>query len=369
MFIRHRIRLFSYSCGRLTQEYNKTLLSKSLGVKTDSGSITRCTVYDATGNASSVSSRTLKNELLLKHELLPRDLRKIDKGYDDIVPAILIRPSSILINVLHIRALIRSDRVILFNQGPSNSHTNTMFLNDLAAKLKTPTKEAGIPYEIRALEAIFISVVSNLQSEMKVNTMVIKGILKELEDHIDRIKLRYLLVQSKKLKQFHQKAALIRNLLEELLEQDDELAALYLSEKRSFHDHQEVEMLLESYLAHCDEIVQRVETYLSNVRTTEEIINIILDSNRNQLMLLGLRFSIGLLSFGGLIFVASLYGMNLENFVEESDYWFWIIVGGSTTLCILVFAKGVKALSKLERVSMLGDDLKPLTQVRRFRNN
>lgn len=128
-------------------------------------------------------------------------------------------------------------------------------------------------------------------------------------------------------------------------------------------------MLLESYLAHCDEIVQRVETYLSNVRTTEEIINIILDSNRNQLMLLGLRFSIGLLSFGGLIFVASLYGMNLENFVEESDYWFWIIVGGSTTLCILVFAKGVKALSKLERVSMLGDDLKPLTQVRRSRNN
>ncbi|ODV97589.1 hypothetical protein PACTADRAFT_28980, partial [Pachysolen tannophilus NRRL Y-2460] len=346
--------------------YNKILLTKSLGQKTSlngssnsTSTYLRCIEFDSDGKMTNVPSDIKKKELIMNHDLLPRDLRKIDKGYDDIVPSILIRPSSILINILHIKALIKADSVVLFNHGSSDSHTYSTFLKDLERKLKTHSKVAGLPFEIRALEAIFISVVSNLHSEMKVHTTVIKGILQELENHIDRAKLRYLLIQSKKLSQFDQKATLIRDLIDELLEQDDELDALYLTAKlknnpRRGDDHQEVEMLLESYYKHCDEIVQTVENLTSNIKTTEEIINIILDSNRNQLMVLSLRFSLSLLSFGSLLYVASLYGMNLENFIEEKDYWFWVIVIGTSVGCAGLFKFGITRLNKLQKVTMTG---------------
>ena len=77
-------------------------------------------------------------------------------------------------------------------------------------------------YEVRALEAIFMDVIENLNSEMKVHVNVVKGILKELEDDVDLPKLKYLLIVSKKLQQFQQKATLMRDLIDELLDQDDD---------------------------------------------------------------------------------------------------------------------------------------------------
>lgn len=79
-------------------------------------------------------------------------------------------------------------------------------------------------------------------------------------------------------------------------------------------------MLLESYYKHCDEIVQTVDNLVSNIRSTEEIINIILDSNRNSLMLLDLKFQIGTLGLGAGAFISALYGMNLQNFIEETNW-------------------------------------------------
>ncbi|CAI5760577.1 unnamed protein product [Candida verbasci] len=192
---------------------------------------------------------------------------------------------------------------------------------------------------------------------MKVHTNVLKNILTGLDNDIDRVKLRYLLIQSKKIAQFQQKVTLIRDLLEEILEQDDELNQLYLTdvnngEGRIGTNHTEIEMLLESYYKTCDEIVQTSEDLRSQIKTTEEIINIVLDSNRNELMLLGLKFSTGLLSMGIALFVAALYGMNLENLIEETDGGFEIVVGGSMLLLILLLGFSVKQLKKVEKITM-----------------
>ena len=199
--------------------------------------------------------------------------------------------------------------VILFDSlGISlDSRAHRTFLNDLKLRLKNQgdndiTRDP-LPYEFRALESIFISAISNLTSEIKVHLTVTRGILQDLEYSITRNKLRFLLVQNKKLSIFYKKTILVREMLDELLEQDDILCEMYLTDKRlgkprDEDDHAEIEMLLETYYSHVDEIVQKAGSVMSNVKTTEEIINIILDSNRNQLMLLGLKFSIGLLSMG-----------------------------------------------------------------------
>lgn len=150
---------------------------------------------------------------------------------------------------------------------------------DLGGKLRQKQASAsagGLPYEFRALEAVLISVTTALETEYETVRKPVVRVLKELEEDIDRDKLRMLLIHSKKLGTFEQKAKLVRDAIDELLDADDDLAAMYLTEKkhdlqRGEDDHTEIEMLLESYHKLCDEIVQESGNQVSNIRTTEEM--------------------------------------------------------------------------------------------------
>lgn len=360
----------SPSGNKGSKTINDLILERSLSHRAIGDHLVRCTVFDLEGNVQVVSGEFKRTELLSKHGLLPRDLRKLDTGISSIVPTILVRKNSILVNLLHIKALVKADMVLLFDAyGSTDSKTQSIFMYDLEHKLRFGTKTmGGLPYEMRALEAIFISVVTALDAEMQVHRTVIKGILAELEDDIDREKLRHLLIQSKKISTFHQKAVLIRDAIEELLDQDEDLAGIYLTEKleatprTSDGDHSEIEMLLESYYKHCDEIVQTVGSLISDIRSTEEIVNIILDSNRNSLMLLDLKIQIGTLGLGGGAFVASLYGMNLQNFIEETNWGFGTVTGVVMVTSIVIILYSLKNLRKVQRVTMMSKKSKNQAQ-------
>jgi magnesium transporter len=212
-----------------------------------------------------------------QYGLLPRDLRKIDSS---LLPHILVRPSAILINLLHCRVLIKHDRILVFDvYGSSDSYTQSLFMYDLEGKLQqkeTPRQAGGLPYEFRALEAVLISVTSALESEFEVVREPVVKVLRELEEDIDREKLRHLLIFSKKLGTFEQKARLVRDAIENVLEEDEDLNGLYLTERaqgkrRDDGDHTEAEMLLESYHKVCDEIVQVSGSLVNDIRNTEEM--------------------------------------------------------------------------------------------------
>ena len=81
----------------------------------------------------------------------------------------------------------------------------------------------------------------------------------------------------------------------------------------------------------------------------------ILDANRNSLMLLDLKFSIGTLGTGSGAFIAALYGMNLKNFMEESDLGFLGVTAWSFIFAAMVCVYGLKKLRKVQRVSMWGE--------------
>lgn len=214
---------------------------------------------------------------LQQYGLLPRDLRKIDSIA---IPHILVRPSAILINFLHLRVLIKADRVLVFDAyGSTDSYAQSVFMYDLEGKLRQKQNSpsaGGLPYEFRALESVLISVTSGLEAEFEGVRAPVVQVLRELEEDIDREKLRNLLIYSKRLGTFEKKATLVRDAIDELLEADDDLSAMYLTEKRhdlfrGEDDHTEVEMLLESYHKLCDEIVQESGNLISNIRNTEEV--------------------------------------------------------------------------------------------------
>lgn len=310
------------------------------------------------------------------HNLVPRDFRKISRHNNrittsqsniniDIVPLIITRSNFILLNILNIKALIKNDTVVIFDNSYNSthgsrlneSHSHSLFLKDMAERLLL--KDNDLPYEFRAMESILIHAISHLATEMKVHTTVLQNILDGLEHSIERVKLRYLLIQLKKIAQFHQKAVLIRDLLNDILENDDELNELYLTDcvkgvPRTGTNHAEIEVIFESYYKTCDEIVQTTHNLKSQIKTSEEIINMILDSNRNELMLLGLKFSTGLLSMGIALYFGALYGMNLENFIEETDGGFGLVVTVSCVLLVVLLTVALKLLRRLQKVTMSG---------------
>ncbi|KAH0140847.1 cora-domain-containing protein, partial [Aureobasidium melanogenum] len=150
----------------------------------------RCTEFDGDGKVTLVNGAFKKSELIAKCGLLPRDLRKIDSAS---LPHILVRPSAILIKILHISCLINHNRVLVFDAyGTTDSHTQSIFMYDLEGKLQLREGRSAntLPYEFRALEAVLISVTSALEGEFEGVREPVVQVLRELEEDIDRNKLR-----------------------------------------------------------------------------------------------------------------------------------------------------------------------------------
>lgn len=75
----------------------------------------RCTILDARGNVQVISGSFPRSELCQEHKLEGRDLRKVDSRIPNVVPTILVRQEAFLVNMLHARALVKRDKVLLFD--------------------------------------------------------------------------------------------------------------------------------------------------------------------------------------------------------------------------------------------------------------
>jgi len=316
----------------------------------------RCTVLDAEGNVKSISGQFKKSELCAEHRLNPRDLRKIDSRVPNLVPTILVRKEAILVNILHIRALVKADAVVLFDTyGSADSRLHSVFLYHLEHNLKAKT--SGLPYEFRALESILLSVSSALEAEMVFIRNLVGGLLAELEDDIDHDRFKRLLHYSRRLTSFQNRAKLVGQALEEVLEQDEDLTAMYLTDKinnvpRELSEHEDLEVLLESFSKQVEEVVNEAENIESNVQSTQEIVELILDSNRNQLLALDLKVSIGTMGIGTGALVAGLFGMNLTSHLEESSLAFYALSGVSSVIALFVAWIGLRRLDKIRKVGL-----------------
>ncbi|KAG0271306.1 magnesium ion transporter [Linnemannia exigua] len=316
----------------------------------------RCTEFDHKGNVKTTAGEFLKSDLCQQHGLHARDLRKIDSSFNNQMPVLLVRPEAILVNLGHIRALIKADLVVLFDSfGSTDSYNQSIFIYDLEEKLRMSTNASGgLPFEFRALEAILISVISSLQSEMEVLVHFVTKLLAHLEESIDQNKLKELLQYSKKLSQFESKTLLIRDVFVEVLDQDDDLANMYLTEKklgrpRTEDSHEEIEILLESYLKQVEEIANTVSIVKQQMQSTEEIVNVILGANRNQLLLFELRIAMGTLGMSSGAIIASLYGMNLHNYLETNPHAFAIVGSTALGISMMVFAFCSRKLKMLAK--------------------
>ncbi|OEJ90005.1 Mitochondrial inner membrane magnesium transporter LPE10 [Hanseniaspora opuntiae] len=335
----------------------------------------------------------------------------LDSNTSATIPSMLIRDDKIIVTMLEFRCLIEKDSVVVFDShyfreirkytsllekmlrtedyiisrddSTSTNHIGSLsltrdeikrnldklnylyslhesFRNEMSIKLKDESVFSSYktPYEFRALEAVLNMVIKALNGELQYHVTRANDVLKALEYSIDKENLKDLLLVDKRFNKFHQKANLCSKLLEEILEEEGSIKDMHLhvpvDQRQLLTETQtlELEMLMENYHTQIDEIVQLCEKNVNSIKTTEEIINIVLDSNRNQLLLLGLRFSSVLLAIGASIFISSLYGMNLENFIENSDTGFPGIVMLSAFSILLVLSLILKKVEKVEKMNL-----------------
>lgn len=381
----------------------------------------RCIQIDSSGRI--LGSRSMsKGEICAKNRLQPRDLRKIDSRISNVVPSILVRDEAIIFNVLNIRALIKADSILIFedpnspslisaqpdhhpSQNPSPSPSSlrerrsgssqawevssktskshathysirSAFLHNLLNNLRDqpppPTTTSNqphhrssedgqapeLPYEFRALETMLGSVATSLESELGVLKTLVSSLLDGLEQNIEREKLKQLLLYSRRLSTFNGRALLVQRCLDEILENEQDMANAYLTQKklkrepREVDDHEELEQLLESFSKYVEEILHEGTSTLTNIKSTEEIIDLILDSNRNTLLALDLKVSIATMGLGMGAFTAGLFGMNLTSHFEHHRHAFYIVSGLTITTVGLSIAYGCRRLYRLRRVGL-----------------
>ncbi|PPD68378.1 hypothetical protein GOBAR_DD34752 [Gossypium barbadense] len=163
-----------------------------------------------------------------------------------------------------------------------------------------------------------------------------------------------------------QEEILVRDELEQLLDDDDDMADLYLSRKLAVacspvsvsgapnwypssptigskisrtsrasavtaeedNDVEELEMLLEAYFMQIDNTLNKLTTLREYIDDTEDYINIQLDNHRNQLIQLELFLSSGTVCLSIYSLVAAIFGMNIPyTWKEGHGYMFkWVVI-------------------------------------------
>ncbi|WRT67295.1 uncharacterized protein IL334_004263 [Kwoniella shivajii] len=365
----------------------------------------RCSVLDSEGNWTAEEGKYKKTELCREHDLDPRDLRKLDSLSPNLVPIILTRKSCILISMLNIKALIKPDRVIVFDiAGTQESEIQKRFKYHLERNIRAglgihplspqsqsqselqseiqmkkeddidldnssssingnnnvsgeECEEEVLCYEHRALESILVASANALEEEMAFTRQLVRQLLTDLEDDINRDNLKRLLHYSRRIVGFQSRARYVKRAVDEILESDEDLSAMYLTSRalgrpRALHDHEQLELLLESFVKQVEEIVSEVDTTVANMNSTQEIAELMLDSGRNALLALDIKISIATLGIGTGALVAGLFGMNLTTQLESTPYAFIAVSGSASLIALLVMIYGSKTLRRVRRVAL-----------------
>ncbi|KAJ9671118.1 hypothetical protein PVL29_027217 [Vitis rotundifolia] len=208
-----------------------------------------------------------------------------------------------------------------------------------------------LPFEFRALEACLESACRCLESETQTLEQEAYPALDELTSNISTLNLERVRQIKSRLVAISGRVQKVRDELEHLLDDDNDMAEMFLTEKlvRPSLDQssikeelcndeleedderteesksesnseifsgfkpniEELEMLLEAYFVQVDGILQKLSDMSEYVGDTEDFINIMLDDKQNQLLQMGVMLSTANMIINAGIVVVGLFGMNI----------------------------------------------------------
>ncbi|WCJ23922.1 Magnesium transporter MRS2-2 [Euphorbia peplus] len=328
-----------------------------------------------------------KHAIMHRVQIHARDLRILDPllSYPS---TILGREGAIVLNLEHIKAIITPEEVLL--RDPSDEHVIPV-VQELQRRLppsnlyrEYPTGhnevEAGeedeSPFEFRALEVALEAICSHLAARTTELETAAYPALDELTSKISSRNLDRVRKLKSAMTRLTARVQKVRDELEQLLDDDDDMADLYLSRKLAGaspvsgsgaanwfsasptigskisrasrasvltvrgdeNDVEDLEMLLEAYFMQIDSTLNKLTTLREYIDDTEDYINIQLDNHRNQLIQLELFLTSGTVCLSIYSLIAGIFGMNIPyTWNKNHSYMFSRVVIFTAVLCAVVF--------------------------------
>ncbi|PON40148.1 Mg2+ transporter protein, Zinc transport protein [Parasponia andersonii] len=336
-----------------------------------------------------------KYAIMHRVQIHARDLRILDPllSYPS---TILGREKAIVLNLEHIKAIITAEEVLL--RDPSDENVVPV-VEELQRRLppanasgenQRDRKEHGggqndvdaaeedeSPFEFRALEVALEAICSFLAARTTELETAAYPALDELTSKISSRNLDRVRKMKSAMTRLTARVQKVRDELEQLLDDDDDMADLYLSRKLAGasspvsgsgpanwyptsptigskisrasrasvatvrgdeNDVEELEMLLEAYFMQIDGTLNKLTTLREYIDDTEDYINIQLDNHRNQLIQLELLLSSGTVCMSIYSLVAGIFGMNIPyTWNQNHGYMYKWVVIVTGIVCAFIF--------------------------------
>ncbi|KAI0510614.1 hypothetical protein KFK09_011222 [Dendrobium nobile] len=316
-----------------------------------------------------------KFTLMRRCQLPARDLRLLDPLF--VYPStILGREKAIVVSLEQIRCIIMADEVLLMNSLDSSV---LYYESELGQRLQaSKDQNDDLPFEFKALELALELASASLESQATELEIEIYPVLDELATTISTINLEHVRRLKSHLLALTYRVQKIRDEIEHLMDDDGDMAEMYLTQKEdgieafqsslryssslefcntgfsrsapvsptfstsiispskedssrsSFNNGshvEELEMLLEAYFVVTDNTLSKLSSLKEYIDDTEDFINIKLDNVRNQLiqfelLLTGATFVVTIFAV-----VTGVFGMNFQNSVFDSPSNFnWVLI-------------------------------------------
>jgi len=197
--------------------------------------------------------------------------------------------------------------------------------------------ELPLDFEFRVVEAILSFAVAKYARRIQLYEPVVTELLNRMivnSTQIETVALQHLLPISNSLSVFERSTNEVINVLKDLLSNNDDMLEMSLTEKwrRSgelppMKQHEECELLLESYLREVTHINQRAFALRKTIQTSQDLLNISLDNYRNRMMKVSVQMAIAAVSLSVGTVGVGLFGMNLLTGLETHPQAFWLVGG------------------------------------------
>ncbi|KAK6284805.1 hypothetical protein POUND7_003757 [Theobroma cacao] len=363
---------------------------------------------DTSGNSQIIEVD--KFTMMRRCDLPARDLRLLDPLF--VYPStILGREKAIVVNLEQIRCIITADEVLLLNsldsyvlqyvvelqrrltKGPelNRRRSSRSFDNSFGS-----TSPDYLPFEFRALEVALEAACTFLDSQAAELEIEAYPLLDELTSKISTLNLERVRRLKSRLVALTRRVQKVRDEIEQLMDDDGDMAEMYLTEKKSrmessFYGDQslmgfrsidglsisapvspvssppetrrlekslsiarsrhesmrssesttesieELEMLLEAYFVVIDSTLNKLTSLKEYIDDTEDFINIQLDNVRNQLIQFELLLTTATFVVAIFGVVAGIFGMNFAiPLFDDPGAFKWVLM--VTGICgIIIF--------------------------------
>ncbi|CAA7049883.1 unnamed protein product [Microthlaspi erraticum] len=184
---------------------------------------------DENGNSTVLE---LDKATIMKRCSLPsRDLRLLDPLF--IYPSsILGRERAIVVSLEKIRCIITAEEVILMN---ARDASVVQYQSELCKRLQTNQNlnvKDDLPFEFKALELVLELSCLSLDSQVNELEMEVYPVLDELASNISTLNLEHVRRLKGRLLALTQKVQKVCDEIEHLMDDDDDMAEMYLTEKK-----------------------------------------------------------------------------------------------------------------------------------------